>query len=207
MIVLGLTGSIGMGKSATARLFAEAGAAVHDADAAVHALYGPGGDAVEPVRALFPAAVVAGEVDRRILARLVAADPAALMRLEAAVHPLVSAHRDDFLKAARAEGRELAVLDIPLLFETGLEAAVDGVVVASAPEEVQRERVMARPGMTAEKLALILSRQTPDAEKRRRADFVVDTSRGLDHARAQVEAIRAAVLAAGWRRRSSALDA
>jgi dephospho-CoA kinase len=185
MILVGLTGSIGMGKTTTARLFAEEGAAVHDSDAAVHDLYAAGGAAVAAVDALFPGVVQAGAVDRRRLAERVVNDPQA-KRLEAAIHPLVAAHRDDFLAGARAAGAKIVVLDIPLLFETGADRLVDKVVVVSAPLSVQRDRVMARPGMTEAKFAAILARQTPDAEKRARADFVIDTGSGIEAARAQV---------------------
>ena len=199
MIVLGLTGSIGMGKSTTARLFAEAGAEVWDADAAVHRLYAPGGAAVGPVEAAFPGVSGPDGIDRVELGRRVRGDPAALARLEAVVHPLVQADRAAFLDAARARGAALAVLDIPLLFETGADAQVDAVVVVSAPAEVQRARVLARPGMSAEAFEALLARQSPDADKRARADFVIDTSAGLDPAREQVRRVIDTVLAPGWR--------
>jgi dephospho-CoA kinase len=199
MIVLGLTGSIGMGKTTTAALFAEEGARVHDADAAVHALYARGGAAVAPIAAAFPDAVSAGEVDRWALGRLVAGDPGALRRLEAIVHPLVAAEREVFLAQARADGVAVAVLDVPLLFESGQFEGVDAVVVVSAPAEAQRERVLARPDMTPEKFADLLARQLPDAEKRGRADFVVDTGQGLDAARAQVRALLRTVIDPAWR--------
>jgi dephospho-CoA kinase len=189
VIVVGLTGSIGMGKSTTAGLFAEAGAAVWDADAAVHRLYGPGEPGAAAVGALAPGAVGAGGVDRAALKAAILSDPALLARVEAAVHPLVAADRAAFLSDARARGRAVAVCDIPLLFETGAADAFDAVVVASAPAEVQRARVLARPGMTEAAFAAILSRQTPDAEKRARADAVIDTGAGLDAARAQVRAL------------------
>ncbi len=182
MIVVGLTGSIGMGKTATAALFQEAGAAVHDADAEVARLYAPGGAAVEPVLAAFPKA--RGEL---------AGEPAAFKTLEAIVHPLVAQARDRFLTARRDEGTKVLVLEIQLLFEIGADALVDKVVVVSAPAEVQRQRVLARPGMTPEKFDLILARQTPDADKRARADFVIDTSKGVDDARRQVAAVMAAL--------------
>lgn len=169
---IGLTGSIGMGKSTTAAMFAEEGAQVWDADAAVHRLYAPGGAAVPAVATLCPAAVTGGAVDRTRLAAWVAEAPGNLGRLEAVVHPLVAADRRAFLEAATAE---VLVLDIPLLFEGG-GGGFDLTVTVSAPPELQRTRVMARPGMTEEKFALILSRQMPDAEKRRRADVVIDTS-------------------------------
>ena len=191
MFILGLTGSVGMGKSATARFFAEEGMAVHDADAAVHALYE--GEAVAPIEAAFPGTTAAGKVDRSKLSARVLDDAAALKQLEAIVHPLVQVSERRFLAAAQARGAAVAVLDIPLLFETGGERRVDAVVVVSAPPEVQRARVLARPGMTVEKFAAILAKQMPDAEKRAHADFVVDTSQGFEAARAQVRAILDAV--------------
>lgn len=198
MIVLGLTGSIGMGKTTTARMFADEGALVWNADKAVHQLYGPGGAAVGPVGEAFPGVVAEGAVDRARLAAALGRDEAAFRRLEAIVHPLVVKGRLDDLAAAERRGVRLAVLDIPLLFETGGEAAVDAVVVVSADPEVQAARVLARPGMTRERLEAILARQLPDAEKRRRADFVVDTGRGLEAARAQVREIVGTVLSPGW---------
>jgi dephospho-CoA kinase len=189
VITVGLTGSIGMGKSTTARLFAEEGAAVWDADAAVHRLYAAGGAAVPAVAALAPGAVRDGAVDRAALRAAILADPGLLQRVEAAVHPLVAADRADFLRKARAEGTAVAVCDIPLLFETGAADAFDAVVVVTAPAEVQRARVLARPGMTAQAFEAILSRQTPDAGKRARADHVIDTSAGIEAARAQVRAV------------------
>ena len=191
MIVLGLTGSIGMGKTTTARFFAEAGVPVHDADAAVHRLYA--GDAADAVEAAFPGTTVDGKVDRGRLAARVIGDDAALKRLEALVHPFVHESEEKFLAEARAGGAPVVVLDIPLLYETGAENRVDAVVVVSAPDEVQRERVLARPGMTVEKLAALLAKQVPDAEKRRQADFVVDTGQGFAAARAQVAEILRAV--------------
>ncbi len=199
MIVLGLTGSIGMGKSTTAQLFAEAGAVVYDADAAVHALYAKGGAAVAPVTMLFPEVAMGGAVDRVALSRRVKDDPAALKQLEAIVHPLVAAERRAVLDQARAAGVRVAVLDVPLLFETGGEAMVDALVVVSAPIHVQAERVLARPGMDAEKFTLLLSRQMPDAEKRARADFIVDTGHGLEPARLKVGQIMATVTDPAWR--------
>ena len=198
MIVLGLTGSIGMGKSTTAELFRQAGTAVYDADAAVAALYARGGAAVAPVEEAFPGVVRDGAVDRQRLSAALAKDPSALARLEAVVHPLVEARRRTFLEQARADAASVAVLDVPLLWEVGAHDQVDAVVVVTAPEDVQRARVLARPGMTDEKLRLILARQIPDAEKRDRADFVIDTSRGLEEARAQVETVLNAVRAPGW---------
>ncbi len=187
MFVLGLTGSIGMGKSTTAGFFADAGVPVYDADAAVHALYE--GEAVAPIEAAFPGSIRDGRIDREELARRVLGDQKALERLEAIVHPLVRKAQAKFLQDAEATGALVAVVDIPLLFETRGEENVDAVVVVSAPAEVQRARVLARPGMSAERLDAILAKQMPDAEKRQRADFIVDTSRGFDEARAQVDAI------------------
>jgi dephospho-CoA kinase len=187
MFILGLTGSLGMGKSTTARFFAEEGVPVHDADAVVHRLYD--GEAAAAIEAAFPGTTVGGRVDRDKLAARVLGDAAALKRLEAIVHPLVHEAERHLLAEARARGEKVAVLDIPLLFETGGEKRVDAVVVVSAPPEVQRSRVLQRPGMSVEKLDAILAKQMPDEEKRRRADFVVDTSRGLEPARAQVRAI------------------
>lgn len=189
MIVLGLTGSIGMGKTTTARLFAEEGVPVHDADAAVHRLYD--GEAGGLIEREFPGTTVAGRVDRTRLAGRVVGDPQALKRLEAIVHPLVRKSENAFLEDARRRGAPVVVLDIPLLFETGGDARVDAVVVVTTPAEVQRERVLARPGMTAEKFEALLAKQMPDAEKRRRADFIVDSGHGLEPARAQVRDILA----------------
>ena len=192
MFILGLTGSLGMGKSTTARFFIEEGVPVHDADAVVHRLYE--GEAVAAIEAAFPGTTTAdGKVDRNKLATRVLGDHAALKRLEAIVHPLVHEAERRLLAEAEARGEKVAVLDIPLLFETGGDARVDAVVVVSAPLEVQHSRVLQRPGMTMEKLEAILAKQMPDAEKRRRADFIVDTSQGLDLARAQVRAILAAI--------------
>ncbi|MBZ9806834.1 MULTISPECIES: dephospho-CoA kinase [unclassified Mesorhizobium] len=191
MIVLGLTGSIGMGKSTTAKMFADAGVPVHDSDETVHRLYA--GKAAPLVEAAFPGTTGAGGVDRAKLGARVLGDAAALKRLEAIIHPLVRADADAFLARNRAAGAPLAVLDIPLLFETGGRDRVDRVVVVTAPAEVQRQRVLARPGMSEEKLASILASQVPDAQKRRRADFVIDTSQGLDAARAEVAEIIAKV--------------
>ncbi|WP_095083880.1 dephospho-CoA kinase [Mesorhizobium sophorae] len=187
MIVLGLTGSIGMGKSTTARMFAEAGVPVHDSDEAVHRLYA--GKAAPLVEAAFPGTTDAGVVDRAKLGARVLGDASALKRLEAIIHPLVRADADAFLARNRAAGAPLAVLDIPLLFETGGRNRVDKVVVVTAAAEVQRQRVLARPGMTEEKLASILAKQVPDADKRRQADFIIDTGQGMDAARAAVKAI------------------
>jgi dephospho-CoA kinase len=193
MITIGLTGSIGMGKSTTAAMFAQAGAPVYDADAEVRRLYAPGGAAVAPIAEAFPGAIVDGAVDRGRLGGLVLGDPAALSRLNALVWPLMGAARAAFFRQAQADGAAIVVLDIPLLFETGGERGVDVTVVVTAPAAMQRERVLARPGMTPEKLEAILKAQTPDAEKRRRADFVIDTSCGLESARHQVAAILAAL--------------
>jgi dephospho-CoA kinase len=193
VITVGLTGSIGMGKSTTAQMFAEEGVPVYDADAEVHRLYARGGAAVGLVEAAFPGVVKDGSVDRAALSAQVVGDPAALKRLEEIVHPLVGASRAGFFDQARQTGAKLVLLDIPLLFETGGEARVDKVVVASAPAEVQRARVLERPGMTEDKFKAILARQLPDAEKRARADFVIDTGQGLDAAREQVRQVIAAL--------------
>ena len=198
MILLGLTGSIGMGKSTTTAMFADLGAVVWNADDAVHRLYAPGGAAVEPVGEAFPGVVVNGAVDRTRLAEALGRDETAFRRLETIVHPLVAQGRAEDLEAARAAGTRLAVLDIPLLFETGGDKAVDAVVVVTADAAIQAQRVLARPGMTRERFDAILARQMPDAEKRARADFVIDTGRGLDVARAEVEVIVATVLDPSW---------
>jgi dephospho-CoA kinase len=198
VIQLGLTGSIGMGKTTAARLFADEGVPVYDSDASVHALYAPGGGAVAAVEAAFPGVVVDGAVDRGKLGARVTGDPQAMARLEAIVHPMVAAGRDRFLEAARAAGAAVAVLDIPLLFETGRDALVDAIVVVSTTPEIQRERVLARPGMTPAKLDAILARQTPDADKRARADFIIDTGLGMEAAREQIRRILRAVTTPGW---------
>jgi len=198
MFVIGLTGSIAMGKSTTARLFAEAGVPVHDADAAVHKLYE--GAAVGAIEAAFPGTTKAGKVDRVALGQRVLGDPAALQKLESIVHPLVREAEARFLAEMEAAGAKVVVLDIPLLFETGGASRVDAVVVVSAPAEMQRARVLER-GVGAERLEALLARQMSDAEKRRRADFVVDSSRGIEHARAQVHSILAAVANMPLRRR------
>ena len=187
MIVLGLTGSIGMGKSTTARMFMDEGVPVHDSDEAVHRLYS--GVAAPLIEARFPGTVVDGTVDREKLSKAVLGNPEALRDLERIVHPLVRADADAFLARHREAGAPLAVLDIPLLFETGGRERVDRVVVVTAPAQVQRERVLARPGMTEEKFAAILARQVPDAEKRAKADHVIDTGRGMEAARAAVKAL------------------
>ncbi len=191
MFILGLTGSIGMGKSATAKLFAEEGVPVHDADAIVHELYE--GEVTPQVEAVFPGTTSGGKVDRAKLGQRVIGDAAALRRLEGIVHPLVSEAREHFLANAMRAGAPVALLDIPLLYETGSEKFCDAVAVVSAPLDVQRARVMERPGMTEQKLAAIIAKQMPDTEKRARADFVVDTSGGFDAARAQVRDILAQV--------------
>lgn len=187
MIVLGLTGSIGMGKSTTAGMFRDEGVPVHDSDASVHRLYS--GAAAAPVGEAFPGTVVNGTVDRDLLAGRVLGDAEALRKLEKIVHPLVRADADAFVARHRAAGAPFVVLDIPLLFETGGLDRVDRVVVVTAPEAVQRERVLARPGMTEEKFAAIVARQVPDREKRRRADYVIDTSAGIEPARREVRRI------------------
>jgi len=189
VIVLGLTGSLAMGKSTTACFFVEAGVPLHDADAAVHRLYGEGGEAVAPIEAAFPGTTRDRKVDRERLSARVIGDPAAMQRLESIVHPLVRRDEERFLRVAEAAGAPVAVLDIPLLFETGGDRRCDAVVVVSAPPEVQRARALARPGMTEEKLAALLAKQMPDAEKRARADFVVDSSQSFESARAQVHVI------------------
>ena len=187
MLILGLTGSIGMGKSTTAKLFAEAGVPVYDADAAVHKIYE--GEAVPAIEAAFPGSTVDGKVDRNKLSARVVRDPAAMRQLEQIVHPMLGASRQKFLDDAEASGAPVAVVDVPLLFETGGEKRVDAVVVVTTSPELQRERILTRDNMTGEKLDAILARQLPDAEKRKRADFVVDTSHGLEPVRAQIRDI------------------
>jgi dephospho-CoA kinase len=189
MIILGLTGSIGMGKSTTAKLFAEAGVPVYDADATVHALYE--GEAVPSIEAAFPGTTVDGRVDRARLSARVVHDPSAMKKLEGIVHPMLGASRQKFLRDAEQSGAPVAVVDVPLLYETGGEKRVDAVVVVTTTPEIQRQRILARDNMTGEKLAAILARQLPDAEKRQRADFVVDTSHGLDPVRARLRDILA----------------
>lgn len=184
--LLGLTGSVGMGKSTTAGFFREMGVPVWDADAAVHRLYAPGATGTEALRALHPQAVGPAGVDRSELRRWIRADAAALARIETVIHPLVVADREAFIEDAAQKGEPLVVLDIPLLFETGAETGLDAVLVVSASPEEQRRRVLARPGMTEADLEAILARQVPDTEKRRRADYVIETD-GLDAARAQVQ--------------------
>jgi dephospho-CoA kinase len=194
MFVLGLTGSIGMGKSTTAAMFRAEGIEVHDSDAVVHALYK--GAAAAAIETAFPGTVRDGAVDRGLLAARVLDDPAALARLEAIVHPLVAESRAAFLTEAAKKGARIVVLDIPLLFETGLDRAVDAVVLVSAPETVQKERVSQRPGMTPERLAVILGRQMRDADKRARAHFIIDTGRGYAAAERQVRGILRALAGA-----------
>lgn len=198
MIILGLTGSIGMGKSTTADFFRRAGVPVNDADAVVHDLYRS--EAVEPIGAAFPGSVVEGAVNRAELSRQLAQNPAKLKELEAIIHPLVRTREQAFLKAEREKQTPLVVLDIPLLFETGGEKRVDAIAVVSCDAETQRQRVLSRPGMTPEKFELILSRQMPDAEKRARADFIIETGAGMDTAEEQVHAV-IATLQAGWKRK------
>ena len=187
MIILGLTGSIGMGKSTTAKLFAEAGVPVYDADAAVHMLYE--GEAAPAIEAAFPGATVDGKVDRNRLSARVVHDPAAIKRLEQIVHPMLGASRQKFLRDAEQSGAPVAVVDVPLLFETGGEERVDAVVVVTTTPEIQRQRILERPNMSDEKLDAILTRQMPDAEKQKRAHFVVDTSHGLDPVRKRIRDI------------------
>jgi dephospho-CoA kinase len=187
MIILGLTGSIGMGKSTTATMFREEGVPVHDSDEAVHRIYA--GPAAPLIEAAFPGTVVDGVVDRQLLAQRVLGKPEELRRLEGIIHPLVRKDADAFLDGARAKGEKLVLLDIPLLFETGGTDRVDRIVVVTAPPEIQRERVLRRPGMTEEKFAAILARQVPDEEKRRQADYVIDTSLGMEAARQRVREI------------------
>ena len=197
MILIGLTGSVGMGKSTTAAMFFAHGIPVFDSDAAVHRLYR--GEAMPAVEAAFPGVTRGGAVDRDALGRHVIGDPAAMKRLETIVHPLVRTERDRFVAEAREVGARLAVLDVPLLFETGGEANVDVVVLVSAPKAVQKARVLARPGMTEARFEGILARQMPDAEKRRRARFVIETGDGLEAAGRQVEAVIAALSGTGSR--------
>jgi dephospho-CoA kinase len=187
MIILGLTGSIGMGKSTTAKLFTEAGVPVYDADATVHMVYE--GEAAPAIEAAFPGTTVGGKVDRAKLSAQVVHDAAAMKRLEGIVHPMLRAYHQKFLDEAEQSGAPVAVVDVPLLYETGGEKRVDAVVVVTTSPDVQRERILARDNMTAEKLDAILARQLPDAEKRKRADFIVDTSHGLDPVRARIRDI------------------
>jgi dephospho-CoA kinase len=187
LILLGLTGSVGMGKSTTAAMFSARGVPVFDSDAAVHRLYR--GEAVAPVEAAFTGVIRGDAIDREALSRRVIGDPTAMKRLETIVHPLVRAERERFVVAAREAGARLVVLDVPLLYETGSDGEVDAVVLVSAPLAVQKARVLARPGMTAARFAAILARQMPDAAKRRRARFVIETGDGLEAAERQVEAV------------------
>ena len=187
MIVLGLTGSIGMGKSTTAQLFIDEGVPVHDADSAVHRLYA--GEAAPIVEAAFPGTVIDGVVDRERLAEAVVGNPEAIKRLEALVHPLVREDSERFLQKHQRNGTPVVVLDIPLLFEKGGRERVDKIIVVTAPAQVQRERVLTRPGMTEKKFENILALQMPDAEKQKRADFIIDTSRGIEPAREDVRDI------------------
>ena len=187
MIILGLTGSIGMGKSTTAKLFAEAGVPVYDADATVHLIYE--GEAAPAIEAAFPGTTVDGKVDRTKWSAQVLHDAAAIRRLEQIVHPMLGAYHQKFLRDAEQSGAAVAVVDVPLLFETGGEKRVDAVVVVTTSPDIQRQRILARDNMTAEKLDAILARQLPDAEKRKRADFVVDTSDGLEPVRARIRDI------------------
>lgn len=191
MLLIGLTGSIGMGKTETARMFARAGVPVYDADAAVHALYDKGGAAVQVIAREFPSAIKEDAVDRAALSALVLSNPDAVKKLEQLIHPLVGKAQMAFLEDAEAKGATQVLLDIPLLFETGGDTRVDVVVVVSTAPEIQRARVLARDNMTAEKLDAILARQMPDPAKRARAHFIVDTSHGLAHAEAQVATILA----------------
>ncbi len=193
MIVVGLTGSIGMGKSTTAALFAEVGTPVYDADAEVHRLYAKGGAAVKPVGAAFPGVVRNGAIDRKRLSETVLGDSAALQRLNRIVWPLMRDVREAFFERARAAKAEIVVLDIPLLFESGGDGSFDAVIVVSAPADIQRARVLARGQMGEAKFAAILAAQKPDAEKRARADFVIDTGVSVEDARRQVQAVLAAL--------------
>jgi dephospho-CoA kinase len=199
MILLGLTGSVGMGKSTTAQMFAEEGVPVFDADAAVHRLYA--GEAVPLIEREFPGSTANGTVDREKLSAQVVGKPEALARLERLIHPLVGKDRANFMENAERDGAKAVLLDIPLLFETGDPSKFHAVIVVSAPADVQRQRVLARPGMTAAKFEAILKRQTPDSEKRARADFVIDTGKGFEEARRQVREVLAKVLSPGWTRK------
>ena len=189
MKIIGLTGSIAMGKSDTLRMFAEEGVPTFDADQIVHRLYAQGGRGVAAVERLYPAAVRNGAVDRRFLSQAIEKKPSLLVALEQAIHPLVRQELAQFLAAERASGTEMVVVDIPLLFETGREKDFDSIIVVSAPPHVQKRRAMSRLGMTEEKFHLILSRQTPDVDKRARADYVVDTGADHESARSQVRRI------------------
>ena len=195
MKIVALTGSIGMGKSTTSAMFKDLGVPIWDADAAVHRLYSAGGAAVAPLQALIPDAIGPDGVDRAVLTSKILQDPALLKQIEAIVHPLVGKDRADFLADARSAGAPLVMVDVPLLFETGGQAYVDAVIVVSCPPDMQRARVLARPGMTEEKFESILARQTPDDVKRAKSDFVIDTGLGLDAAREQVGKVHAALMA------------
>lgn len=199
MIILGLTGSIGMGKSTTADFFRVEGVPVNDSDAVVHDLYCS--EAVEPVGRIFPGSIESGRVNRVELSRQLSENPAKFKDLEAVIHPLVRTREVAFLEHHRAAGAPVVLLDVPLLFETGGEARVDATVVVTCDPEIQRTRVLARPGMTVEKFDLILSRQMPDSEKRKRADFIIDTGQGLEPAHEQVRQVLA-LLKSGWKRES-----
>ncbi|MBN8551522.1 MAG: dephospho-CoA kinase [Caulobacterales bacterium] len=204
MILIGLTGSIGMGKSTVLRFFADQGCAVWDADTAVHRLYAPGGAAVEGVETLFPGTTSAASgVDRGALADRLRRAPDGFAQLEALVHPLVRRDRETFLSEAREQATQIAVVDVPLLFETGAEAQVDVVVVVSAPAAIQRQRVLARPGMTVERFEQILARQLPDADKRARADFIIETGGSLDDTRQEVASILWRLSTPEWQARRS----
>jgi dephospho-CoA kinase len=194
MKIVALTGSIGMGKSTTSAMFKDLGVPIWDADAAVHRLYAPEGAAIPPIQALIPDAIGQGGVDRDSLTGKILDDPGLLKQIEAIVHPLVGKDRADFLAAARQRGEPLVLVDVPLLFETGGEAYVDAVIVVSCPPDMQRARVLARPGMTMEKFRSILARQTPDEIKRAKSDFVIDTGLGLDAAREQVGKVYSALM-------------
>lgn len=194
MKIVALTGSIGMGKSTTSAMFKDLGVPIWDADAAVHRLYAPEGAAIPPIQALIPDAIGQDGVDRDILTGKILQDPGLLKQIEAIVHPLVGKDRADFLAAARQRGEPLVLVDVPLLFETGGEAYVDAVIVVSCPPDMQRARVLARPGMTMEKFHSILARQTPDEIKRAKSDFVIDTGLGLDAAREQVGKVYSALM-------------
>lgn len=194
MIICGLTGSIGMGKSTTAQMFKDAGAAVFDADGAVHVLYGKGGAAVPIIRAGLPEVITDGAVDREKLSAIVRKDSLQLKVLESFVHPLVEDMRRKAVKTAKAAGTKVFIFDMPILFETGGEALVDVTIVVTAPAHIQRKRVLARPGMSVAKFEFILSKQMPDAEKRARADYVINSGEGLESAREQVQTIYADLL-------------
>ncbi len=185
--IIGLTGSIGMGKSTVGKMFEAEGIPIYNADAEVHKFYQVGGIAVEPISKAFPEAIIEGHVDRPTLSKLVLGDDTAIKKLEAIVHPMVGAHRAEFLRGAEENGHDMVVLDVPLIFETGGMSNFDKIVVVSAPADLQRSRVLAREDMSAEKFESILARQVPDAEKRERADYVIDTGVGLDETRAQVQ--------------------